>query len=109
MARYKAEAGLSRRGYVHHASGSGWVEEGEVGLIGVDRGRRGGTTRGENGAGGDGDGNGGAGVDYGYGGQMITDTDTSGDDDDERGRVRDEWEKDNLKWPAGEGWKPLTG
>jgi hypothetical protein len=32
---------------------------------------------------------------------MITDTDTSGEDDDEWGRVRDEWEKDNLKWPAG--------
>jgi len=32
-ARYKAEAGLSKRGYVHHSHHSAWAEEGEEGLM----------------------------------------------------------------------------
>jgi len=119
-ARYKAEAGLSKRGYVHHAHHSPWVEEGEVGLM--PRGRRGGGEK-DYGDGGQDDGDDddeGAGVDqdYGYGaGQVVTDTDTDGDElseeekeKDRERRVRAGWDKgtnDNLKWPAGEGWKPL--
>lgn len=93
-ARYKAEAGLSRRGYVHHPHRSPWVEEGEEGLMARKR----------NGA----DREDGAGVDRGYDGAVTDDEHSS---DDERGRrLAAGWDKgtnDNLKWPAGEGWKPL--
>ena len=79
-ARYKAEAGLVKRGYVHHAHRSPWAEEGEEGLMGED---------------------GGASVD-------VTDS----DDDERRGRDLGNgrtWraERDEMKWPRGEGWNPL--
>lgn len=80
-ARYKAEAGLlPKRGYVHHAHRSPWVEEGEEGLMVGD---------------------GGASVD-------VTDS----DDEERRGRGLGNgrtWkaERDEMKWPQGEGWNPL--
>jgi hypothetical protein len=105
-ARYKAEAGLSKRGYVHHAHHSAWVEEGEEGLMG--RGGAEGTR-----AGGKED-EGGVDQDYGYGG-VVTDTDDEPSEEEEKEkdrqrRIKAGWDKglqDNLKWPAGEGWKPL--
>jgi hypothetical protein len=104
-ARYKAEAGLSKRGYVHHAHHSAWVEEGEEGLMGRGAGAE---------AGGKEEDEGGVDQDYGYGG-VVTDTDDEPSEEEEKERDRQRrikagWEKglqDNLKWPAGEGWKPL--
>lgn len=113
-ARYKAEAGLSRKGYVNHShigdrfgggvgKGRGmWREEGEEGLM----------------------------DDYGDEGDVggvdadSVDVDSASDDarDEDRdgrfrrnrgggggGRGAAEIDQDNLKWPVqeGEGWKPL--
>jgi len=66
-ARYKAEAGLSRRGFVRDSSRGREDQEGLMPSSGED-----------------------AGVDSAV--------------EDEDGFWK---EKDNLKWPAGEGWKPL--
>ena len=82
-ARYKAEAGLlPKRGYVHHTNKSPWAEEGEEGLMVGD---------------------GGASVDVDY---------TDSDDDERMGRDLGNsraWkvERDEMKWPRGEGWNPL--
>lgn len=89
-ARYKAEAGLSRRGYVYHSHNSPWIEEGEKGLIGPN-------IEDED-------------------SQPGVDPDYEGADDEHsseemRGRrIAAGWDKghaDSLKWPVGEGWKPL--
>ncbi|KIJ63004.1 hypothetical protein HYDPIDRAFT_176112 [Hydnomerulius pinastri MD-312] len=100
-ARYKAEAGFTRRGYVNHAQLGGyrWREEGEEGLMSDTRWAAANVDRDP------------------YYGPTTDDEPSSGD---ERGgrvkgggggsRYRDQEflvEADNLKWPAGEGWKPL--
>ena len=107
-ARYKAEAGLlPRRGYVHHGQRSMWVEEGEEGLM--PRAQGGGVGSGK-GVGAPGESDGG-GVDMDGG--LSTDTDEeepSEEEKDRERRIKAGWDKgtqDNLKWPAGEGWKPL--
>ena len=113
-ARYKAEAGLSKRGFVreglgHKNSRSGGLdgdgdeleeglEDGLEGLMGGDGGGRkqAGRRRWRNGDGGydgDSDWTRSEGMDHGVQRQYS----------DEEDRL----EKDNLKWPAGEGWKPL--
>jgi len=93
-ARYKAEAGLSRRGYVHHSHHSPWVEEGEEGLMVAD-------VESEDGR---------PGVDPDYD-RAFTDDEHSSEEERMRGRrIAAGWDKghgDSLKWPAGEGWKPL--
>jgi hypothetical protein len=66
-ARYKAEAGLSRRGFVRDSSRGREDQEGLMPSSGED-----------------------------------TSVDSAVEDEDELYK-----EKDNLKWPAGEGWKPL--
>jgi hypothetical protein len=67
------------------------------------------------------DGSGGAGLDRGYDGEVDQDSDwarSEGMSMSRRGQGRahqqysdgdeeDGLEKDNLKWPVGEGWKPL--
>ncbi|KAG1890478.1 uncharacterized protein F5891DRAFT_1071994 [Suillus fuscotomentosus] len=96
-ARYKAEAGLSRRGFVHHSHAPArWMEEGEQGLM-TDTHRE------------DDDG---AHVDRDPNTESPTDDEPSSGEDLARmknsGVHRDFLkEKDNLKWPAGEGWRPL--
>ncbi|KAG1808155.1 hypothetical protein EV424DRAFT_1646874 [Suillus variegatus] len=96
-ARYKAEAGLSRRGFVHHSHAPArWMEEGEQGLM-TDTHRE------------DDDG---AHVDRDPNTESPTDDEPSSGEDLERmknsGVHRDFLkEKDNLKWPVGEGWRPL--
>ncbi|KAG2089349.1 uncharacterized protein F5147DRAFT_587243 [Suillus discolor] len=96
-ARYKAEAGFSRRGFVHHSHAPArWMEEGEQGLM-TD-------TRRED--------DDGAHVDRDPNTESPTDDEPSSGEDLERmknfGVHRDFLkEKDNLKWPAGEGWRPL--
>lgn len=97
-ARYKAEAGLSRRGFVHHSHAPArWMEEGEQGLI-TD-------THNE-------DEDDGAHVDRDPYTESPTDDEPSSGEDLERmknsGAHRDFLgQTDNLKWPAGEGWRPL--
>ncbi|KIK76917.1 hypothetical protein PAXRUDRAFT_835178 [Paxillus rubicundulus Ve08.2h10] len=96
--RYKAEAGISRRGYVNHAQlgGTWWREDGEERLMSdtrwaatdIDRARD------------------------PYSEPTTDDERSSGDDPGKRrtsGVSHRETltEVDNLKWPAGEGWKPL--
>ncbi|KAH7881884.1 hypothetical protein F5I97DRAFT_462945 [Phlebopus sp. FC_14] len=90
-ARYKAEAGLSKRGYVNPAQfgGTRWREESEEGLISDTR----------------------------WTADPYSESTT--DDDPDSGDERVDRLKsgtshsdvltgaDNLKWPAGEGWKPL--
>ncbi|KAG1727533.1 hypothetical protein EDB19DRAFT_1914203 [Suillus lakei] len=98
-ARYKAEAGLSRRGFVHHShvpAPGRWVEEGEQGLM-TDTGRE------------DDDG---AHVDRDpYTESPTEDEPSSGEDLEQmkNSRVHRDFlkEADNLKLPAGEGWRPL--
>ncbi|KAF7973096.1 hypothetical protein HWV62_16196 [Athelia sp. TMB] len=98
-ARYKAEAGFSRKGYVHHPHRSPWVEEGEEGLMPSQRARK---DLGMDWQ--DDDGSDGAGVDSSFG-----DEDGGENAHNARGRVGlDQRERDSLKWPAGEGWKPLA-
>jgi hypothetical protein len=42
---------------------------------------------------------------------VVVDTDTDSEEEKDRERrIKAGWDKgtqDNLKWPAGEGWKPL--
>ncbi|KAG1772920.1 hypothetical protein EV702DRAFT_976478 [Suillus placidus] len=96
-ARYKAEAGLTRRGFVHHSHAPArWMEEGEQGLM-TDTHQE------------DDDG---AHVDHDPYTESPTDDEPSSAEDLERmknsGVHRDFLkETDNLKWPAGEGWRPL--
>jgi hypothetical protein len=141
-ARYKAEAGLSRRGFVSGGRAKGGVEgEEEEGLVR----RPGSSIRGRTSrarkarphwTSGDPEGN----------GNIFDDPDVDSDSPDDNVEGGDEWtrsrgmdpsparqsrrgqntfdaevsslgsgsdhalrgvEKDNLKWPAGEGWKPL--
>jgi hypothetical protein len=96
-ARYKAEAGLSRRGFVHHSHAPArWMEEGEQGLM---------TNTYQ-------DDDDGAHVDRDPYTESPTDDEPSSAEDLERmknsgvhrGFLK---ETDNLKWPAGEGWRPL--
>ncbi|KDQ50035.1 hypothetical protein JAAARDRAFT_51495 [Jaapia argillacea MUCL 33604] len=89
-ARYKAEAGLMRkRGYVNHShlKGGMWKDGGEDGLM-----------EGESGEGDDG----GFGVDDGVAGVDEEGEGGGG----ERGR-EGFGERDNMKWPAGQGWERL--
>ncbi|KAF9226021.1 hypothetical protein BS17DRAFT_806980 [Gyrodon lividus] len=94
--RYKAEAGISRRGYVNHAQlgGTWWREDGKERLVSGTRWAA-------------------ANIDCDPYSEPTTDDEpSSGDDYDQRqksgGSHRDFLtEVDNLKWPAGEGWKPL--
>jgi hypothetical protein len=93
-ARYKAEAGLSKRGYVNHTSPSvvatpgfkKWAEEGEQRLIDADED--------------------GVTVD---GSSMSFEDDSeslSGHYDNVR-HSRNGLERDEMKLPAGDGWGPL--
>ncbi|KAG8216291.1 hypothetical protein J3R82DRAFT_6352 [Butyriboletus roseoflavus] len=93
--RYKAEAGISRRGYVHHPQlgGARWREEGEQGLMTDTRWAA-------------------ANVDWDPGSEPTTDEEpSSGEDRSARRRAGPDrdflTESDNLKWPMGEGWNPL--
>lgn len=97
--RYKAEAGLSRRGFVRDAQGgkSGLEGEEEEGLVGT-RGRK---VRGRWEKNGDGN----SAEDSSDAGPAQDTPDV--DDGDDYFRGRPSVEKDNLKWPVGEGWKPL--
>ncbi|OJA13353.1 hypothetical protein AZE42_04515 [Rhizopogon vesiculosus] len=96
-ARYKAEAGLSpRRGFVLH---SRWVEEGERALM-ADTDAEGGQ--------------GDQGEDDGAHVDPYSEPPSTDDSEEDRERIqnlgvrRDSLkEADNLKWPAGEGWRPL--
>lgn len=111
-ARYKAEAGFSRRGFVNHRNGSLFREEGEERLV-VDE-VTGESLESVEGA-------------DGFG-QDQPSVDRSGSDDDDvrragekarsksegtgdRERFRRPWEveRDEMKWPVqpGEGWAPL--
>jgi hypothetical protein len=103
-ARYKAEAGLSRKGYVNHGTyGKGMWEEGEQGLIGNREDQDRGEDR--------------------YGHEMDVSEEEgeisgglvgSGRVGGRRGEGRGDSKglsdldaADGLKWPAGEGWRPL--
>lgn len=99
-ARYKAEAGLSRRGYV--PSGGLWREEGEERLVGFGTRERAqiGARRGD-GAGGD------SGDEEGVGVDEDSTLDGLDDEQDALGLRGRNVERDEMKWPAGEGWKPL--
>ena len=112
-ARYKAEAGLSRRGFVRDGrAGKGGLEgeeeeglmdgssrgrdgwDGVDGVVLYDRGRTDGRVSERGGEGG--------------AGQYVGMDGSAGHGEavwDEDGAVG--VEKDNLKWPTGEGWKPL--
>ena len=116
-ARYKAEAGLSRRGYVNHRNGSLFREEGEERLVVTElTGESLESFEGEDGLGQD---------------ETSVDVDVDGSEDGqfgrkvgadqkvrsrsegmgERGRFKRPWEveRDEMKWPVqpGEGWAPL--
>lgn len=101
-ARYKAEAGLSRRGFVPHSPGGKWIEEGERGLM-TDT-----DTQWE-------EGDDGTHVDrdaYPYSEPSSANDESNSEEDKERmdnTGVRRNFlkEADNLKWPAGEGWRTL--
>jgi len=99
--RYKAEAGISKRGYVHHAQlgGTWWREEGEQGLMADTRWTA-------------------ADVDRDPDAEPTTDDEPSSSEDRNARRTTAKatsaashreflTESDNLKWPMGEGWKPL--
>ncbi|KAG6370875.1 hypothetical protein JVT61DRAFT_10897 [Boletus reticuloceps] len=95
--RYKAEAGISKRGYVHHAhlGGTRWREEGEQGLMADTRWSA-------------------TDVDRDPDSEPTTDDEPSSGEDQVARRTRGAapyrdslTESDNLKWPMGEGWKPL--
>lgn len=94
-ARYKAEAGISRRGYVNHSHfGTKWVEEGEEGLmsdgVSVDRGD-------------------GASHDFGNVSDVTSDDERSDGKREGKSQVAEpSIDQDSLKWPAGEGWRPLS-
>ncbi|KAI0309851.1 hypothetical protein OF83DRAFT_1157242 [Amylostereum chailletii] len=90
-ARYKAEAGLSRRGFINIPTSTGLWRTGEA----TDRL----VTTPEPASASSSDG--GLGVD------LETESD---EDERERERARERrgrGERDGMKWPAGEGWKPL--
>jgi hypothetical protein len=103
-ARYKAEAGLNRRGFVPHSPGGRWMEEGERGLM-TDT-----DTRWE-------EADDGAHVDVDRDTDLYLDPPSADDkpsSEEDRERMEDSGvcrdflkEADNLKWPAGEGWRPL--
>ncbi|EKM56248.1 uncharacterized protein PHACADRAFT_253274 [Phanerochaete carnosa HHB-10118-sp] len=116
-ARWKAEAGLSRRGYVAHRGSSAWRDrEGEARLVDTSE------------EDGEEDEDGGGGV-FGrrgtaYGGEAAGDAPSVDRDyrasDDDEGHTRStsaaalprrpwEVERDEMKWPVapGEGWTPL--
>ncbi|KAJ8520802.1 hypothetical protein ONZ45_g2408 [Pleurotus djamor] len=113
--RYKAEAGLSRRGFVRE--GHRWEGEDEEGLMddGVDRRSRHSSRAADRGGGADDDWDRTGGMDSGAG------IDSGGEDYDSPLRVRGRKlkgprdpggpllsdEQDNLKLPPGDGWKPL--
>lgn len=89
--RYKAEAGISRRGYFNHTqfgSSMGWHGEDEEGLMSDTQG---------------------AAADVGQDptSQTVTDNGLSSGDDAEDPRRRFLREADNLKLPPGEGWAQL--
>ncbi|KAI6158111.1 hypothetical protein BKA82DRAFT_22120 [Pisolithus tinctorius] len=95
--RYKAEAGISRRGFVNHAqfgSSMRWRGEDEEGLMADTQGIT-------------------ADVDQDPNLQSVTDNDlSSGEDREARTRAEDSHrrfirEADNLKLPPGEGWAQL--
>ncbi|KAG9311932.1 hypothetical protein JVU11DRAFT_8193 [Chiua virens] len=95
--RYKAEAGISKRGYIHHAQLGGirWHEEGEQGLMTDTQWAA-------------------ANVDQDPDSGPTTDDEPSSSDDRAtqsatKATTRRHFlaESDNLKWPMGEGWKPL--
>ncbi|KAF9237711.1 hypothetical protein BU15DRAFT_48378 [Melanogaster broomeanus] len=94
--RYKAEAGISRRGYINHAQfgGTRWREDGEEGLMSDTRWEA-------------------ANIDCEPYSEPTTDDEpSSGDDRDQQRKSAHSppdslTEVDNLKWPPGEGWKQL--
>jgi hypothetical protein len=98
--RYKAEAGISKRGYVHHAQLGAirWREEGEQGLMADTRWTA-------------------ANVDRDADSEPTTDDEPSpveghGARRETRTTSPEPYrdlltESDNLKWPMGEDWKPL--
>jgi hypothetical protein len=95
-ARYKAEAGLSRRGYVNHTMVGGpnaspafknWAEEGERSLIDDDDDS--------------------VTVDGSSSFSFDEDADGPASRGPHSGRSRVELDRDEMKWPAGGGWKPL--
>jgi len=94
---YKAEAGLSRRGFVHHShlGAPRWMEEGEQGLMEDERWEE----------------DDGAHVDRNPYSEPSTDDESSSGENRERmknsGVRHDLKDADNLKWPAGDGWRPL--
>ena len=122
-ARYKAEAGFSRRGFVPHRNASLFHEEGEERLVASE-------TNSLNG-----DHLSGLSIDSDDGLGQDNEMDGSGDEKGmrrwgEKGGFGNEWERrgrsasegeelrkgkmkpweverDDMKWPAGEGWKPL--
>ncbi|GBE89335.1 hypothetical protein SCP_1503430 [Sparassis crispa] len=111
-ARYKAEAGLTRRGFVQHQNGPRWMmQRSEERLVSTDTGESGG------------DGDVGLGTDESSVDQDL-DVDTGPEEPEghaweerlrrrrmEKGQnARKDLlgvERDNLKWPVGEGWRPL--
>ncbi|KZP12229.1 hypothetical protein FIBSPDRAFT_870406 [Athelia psychrophila] len=95
-ARYKAEAGLSRKGYVHHPHRSPWVEEGEEGLMPAQRARRELGMDWQTDEEGDG-----GGVDSSFG-----DDDPGQDTHAQGARGRGPLDA-RAQWPVGEGYKPL--
>ncbi|KAF8555616.1 hypothetical protein OG21DRAFT_1483754 [Imleria badia] len=99
--RYKAEAGITKRGYVHHAQlgATRWREEGEQGLMADSRWTA-------------------ANVDRDPDSEPTTDDEPSSAEDQGARRTTKSatnaapyrdflTESDNLKWPMGEGWKQL--
>ena len=121
-ARYKAEGAFARRGFVQH--GGGWMRregearlidhddaDGDVGAAGVDVD----DTDGESALDQDVSGSGGSGGSregveerarrWRQGGVDVAVVEREGSDG--RGGRRMVLERDDLKWPAGEGWRPL--
>ncbi|KAF7797696.1 hypothetical protein EIP86_008896 [Pleurotus ostreatoroseus] len=127
-ARYKAEAGLSRRGYVNYGRESVWHDEGEERLmsepdsvtrentgisieesddggVGQDTGAEDGIGAGEKGRW--------NGAKKGGGSIASWDDSRRGRSATSGGELRSgrmkpwEVERDEMKWPAGEGWAPL--
>lgn len=88
-ARYKAEAGFSKKGYVHHPHRSPWVEEGEEGLMPASRAKKELGIDWQTDEEGDG-----GGIDSSFGDEEP------GQDSIARGRSGEQW-------PVGEGYKPL--
>lgn len=95
--RYKAEAGISKRGFVNHTqfgSGMRWCSEDEEGLMADTQGATPATDQGRN-------------------SQSVTDNDLSSGEERETwtmaegSRRRFLGEADNLKLPPGEGWAQL--